>query len=184
MNGGQSMEYMPFASLAEESNSGWVWLWETEQLKSRMIVKIVHDGRKVFCECRAIDDNFLSQYNRDGRKPIPEANRDALVINKWFRDALGGVKTQEVVELAITPAKLPGWRAFRAAAHHPDPMVRIATRLGALSVWLGLCSLIAALIPMGEALCRPSVCLVLLAFAIGTGLIGLVALRPVSRARI
>ena len=57
---GQHMQYRVFASLAEESNSGWVWLWKTDKLKSRTIVKIVHDGRNVFCECRAIDGNFLN----------------------------------------------------------------------------------------------------------------------------
>ena len=138
------MKYKTFAALADESNSGWVWLWETDELKSRKIVKIVHNGHPVFCECRTIDANFTNQYNKPPRVPIPITAKNTLIISKWYRDALGGIKTEDDVPLTIAPAKIPIWRAVRAAAHHPDFMVRLATYLGVIGVWSGLCSLIAS----------------------------------------
>jgi hypothetical protein len=112
-----------------------------------MIVKIVHNGRKVFCECRTIDANFIDQYNQPPRIPIPKTADNTLVISKWYRDVLGGIKTQDDVQLAITPAKIPFWRTVRAAAHHPDVMVRLAAYLGVIGVWSGLSSLIASILP-------------------------------------
>jgi hypothetical protein len=141
------MKYRTFAALAEESNIGWVWLWETAELKSRMIVKIVHNGRKVFCECRTIEDNFIDQYNQPPRISIPKTVDNTLVISKWYRDVLGGIKTQDYVQLAITPAEIPFWRTVRAAAHHPDVMVRLAAYLGVIGVWSGFSSLFASFLP-------------------------------------
>ncbi len=152
------MEYKTFAALVEESNSGWVWLWKTAELKSRKIVRIVHIGREVFCECRTIDNNFLKRYNLVDseflkqymvrpRKEIPESPENALVISEWYRSALGIEKTQEVVPLTITPVKTPFWRSVRAAAHHPDAMVRLATYLGAIGVWSGVSGLLVSWLP-------------------------------------
>jgi hypothetical protein len=175
------MQYRVFASLAEESNSGWVWLWETDKLKSRMIAKIVHDGRNVFCECRAIDGNFLNQYNQPPRISIPNNQKDALVIGKWYRDALGGIETQKDVSLTITPAKIPAWRAFRAAAHHPDLVARLATYLGAFGVWSGVCSLVASFLPADVALYCVSARVITSLFALLFGVVCLAACRPVAR---
>jgi hypothetical protein len=175
------MEYKTFAALAEESNSGWVWLGENEELKSRMIVKIVLSGREVFCECRTIDANFMDQYNQQGRVPIPKPAGNTLVIGKWYRDALGGIKTQEDVPLTITPAKMPAWRAFRAAAHHPDFVVRLATYLGVIGVWSGFSSLFASFVPPDLVLFCVGARTISSVFALLFGVICVAACWPIRR---
>ncbi len=175
------MEYKTFAALAEESNSGWVWLWPTDELESRKIVKIVHNGRKVFCECRTINDNFRNLYNRPPRISIPENPKNALIIGQWYRDALGGIKTQDDVPLAITPAKIPIWRAVRAAAHHPDVMVRLFTYLGVIAVWSAALSLLASFLPANGVVFSVGPRMISFIFALLFGVVCIGACWPIRR---
>jgi hypothetical protein len=175
------MKYQTFAALAEESNSGWVWLGETGELKSRLIVKIVHNGHKVFCECRTIDGNFCNLYNHPPRISISGNPKKALVISQWYRSALGGIETQQEVDLDITPAKIPFWRAIRAAAHHPDLLTRLFTYLGVIAVWSVAFTLLASFLPANSVVFCAGPRVISFIFALLFGAVCISACWPVRR---
>jgi hypothetical protein len=134
-------------ALSEEANEGWVWIHDPcrkEPLGKRAVVTIRRPGhcRCVYVEVRKIDCNFLRQYNRRPRINI-RCELETITMSEWYRDALGIRATDENncdgrVQLNVRKANLWGWRSLRAACHHPDPVVRLGTRLGILGVWLGL----------------------------------------------
>jgi hypothetical protein len=139
--------YIIRAALAEETNDGWVWLCgpSTKYLDSRTVVKMRRPGRcwAVFTEVRRIDCNFLRQYNASLRINI-DCKQDAIVMAEWYRRALAIRGTTDEdnstgrVPLIVNEARVWGWRSLRAACHHPDPVVRLGTRLGMLGAWLGV----------------------------------------------
>jgi hypothetical protein len=95
---------------------------------------------------RKIDCNFLSQYNNDPKEVRVDINKNknTIIMAEWYRRALAiraptnrDNKTDTVL-LIVKKAKIWGWRSLRAASHHPDPVVRLGTRLGVLGAWLGL----------------------------------------------
>jgi hypothetical protein len=73
---------------------------------------------------------------------------DTLVMGEWYRDALSIAATTQsnnrtgAVPLVVKKVRCWGWRSLRSACHHPDPVVRLATRLGVLGTWLGLVALV------------------------------------------
>lgn len=136
-------QYIIRAALHDESNEGWVWM---NDHVSRAIVCITNsdNNQYVYCQVRKIDENFRKQYNKDGRYKLTSA--DTIVTSQWYRDALGGFDTTEkdnktgLVKLDVQPVGclVQWWGSLRAAAHHPDIVVRLGTRLGIISAWLGL----------------------------------------------
>ena len=141
------VKYIIRAALAEEANDGWVWICgpSTNGLDSRTVVQISQPGRcyKVYTEVRTIDCNFLRQYNVSPRIAI-DREKDTIVMAEWYRRTLAISATSDQdnktgnVSLIIKKAKIPVWRSVRAACHHPDPVVRLGTRLGILGTWLGI----------------------------------------------
>jgi hypothetical protein len=137
------MDYTIYAALTEEENEGWIW-FEQPNFKTRTLVKVYNPdtNRSILCVSRHIDENFLRRYN--GRCHIITITNPSksLVINEWYRDALGGFATTfhsgHDLTLIITPLKLWGWRDVRAACQHPDIVARIGTRLGLVGTWLGV----------------------------------------------
>ncbi len=138
--------YTIFAALSDEANEGWVW-FGCPSLPARTIVKVhcPRTHRTVYCESRRIDPNFKCKYNETPRQYIQNPC-ESLVIGEWYRNALGGIATKQVVELDITPARVPAWSGIRASCQHPQIVVRVGTRLGALGAWLGLVGFAAALL--------------------------------------
>lgn len=141
-------QFIVRASLHEEANAGWVWL---DGFPSRSLVKITHvaTGRRVICEARRFDANFLQKYNHDPRIAIDPLKRGhTIVMSQWYRDALSGFPTTApdhqtgLVELSISRCRCPKWAGIRAASQHPDMVARIGTRLGILGAWLGIVGLI------------------------------------------
>lgn len=139
-------KYIIRVALHEEANEGWIW---TKGFRSRTIVRIRNPANKstVFCQIRRLDENFVEIYNDDPKKRrIPLIDADTIVMSQWFRDALGELKTTHpnnktgLVNLKIDPYEhyWRWWGSLRAAAHHPDIVVRLGTRLGVIGVWLGL----------------------------------------------
>lgn len=129
-----------FAALREDTQQGWIWLQDTS-LPARSVVKITNpaNGSVVYCEALQIDSNFLSAYNQSPRITI--SNREtALVINGWYRTALGGLSTQTEVSLKIEPSN-SWWGKFKACTHHPQIIVRVAAWLGAIGLFLGIIGL-------------------------------------------
>jgi hypothetical protein len=139
-------DYIVRAALAEDTNDGWVWICgpSSKHLRSRTVVKMrcPNRCRSVYTEVRKIDHNFIQKYNQSPRIPIV-CERDTIVMAEWYRRALGINDTTELdnntgtVQLIVTQTGLLGWRSIRAACHHPDPVVRLGTRLGLLGAWLG-----------------------------------------------
>lgn len=126
-----------FASLREDTQQGWIWL-QNPTLPARSVIRIKNpdNGKVVYCEALQIDNNFLAAYNQQPRFTI-SAPQEALVINGWYRAALGGVSTQSDVQLSIKPCN-SWWGKFKACTHHPQTVVRVAAWLGLISVILGL----------------------------------------------
>lgn len=126
-----------FAAQSEDAQQGWVWL-KKPNLPVRSIIKIKNtaNGKSVYCEALQIDQNFLNSYNQLSRFTISNPS-DALVINGWYRAALGGISTQSDASLSISPCNF-WWGKFKACTHHPQTVVRVAAWLGLISVVLGL----------------------------------------------
>lgn len=163
-----SEDYSVFSALHEETDKGWVWalLEEAEGFRSRMTIKISHAGRSVYCEYRTIDTNFVKRYDCSDHtkcmyfKNKEEAKhesvndltslREVIVISDWYRKALGDFgttwKTGERQKLAISKPRCALWADLRAACQHPEPGVRVATRVAILGTWLGVTALLPALV--------------------------------------
>jgi hypothetical protein len=69
-----------------------------------------------------------------------------MILSDWYRKALD-IKPAHKAQLDIESLKDHFWCALRAGCQHPDPMVRLATRLGVLGTWLGISGLLFALVP-------------------------------------
>jgi len=143
------MDYDVFMALHEEAHSGWVW-FKTPDFPSRTLVRIKHSARSVTCECRILDDRDVAHYNAEthGKRTIdPNAYGDVLIANDWYRTALG-IKAAHRMPLTIVSVGDCPWHALRAACHNPNPMVRLAMRLGVLGAWLGIGGVLFALVPI------------------------------------
>jgi len=163
-----SEDYSVFSALHEETDKGWVWtrLEKAEGFTSRITIKISHAGRSVYCEYRSIDANFVKRYDRSDNtkcmyfKTKEEARREpvsdltslskVIVISDWYRKALGDFgttwKSGERQKLAISKPRCALWADLRAACQHPEPGVRVATRVAILGTWLGVTALLPALV--------------------------------------
>jgi hypothetical protein len=131
-------------ALREDTNDGWVWICgpTSQSLKSRTVVKVRYPSRSryFYAEVRKIEENFLRQYNDPKQRICINCDQNTIVMAEWYRSALGikDISKSNSFALVVTPAKLWGWKSLRAACHHPDPVVRLSTRLGVLGAWLGL----------------------------------------------
>jgi hypothetical protein len=165
--------YRVFAALHEDTDKGWVWLLlkECEGFRSRMTIKISRGQHSVYCQHRNFDENFVRKYDssdettsmyfgieekdharqkdlaRDAvrhrvKVVLPE---DVIVISGWYRRALGDLKRGSREQLTITKPWFSPWADLRAACQHPEPGMRIATRIAILGTWLGVTAFLAAL---------------------------------------
>jgi hypothetical protein len=158
------IRYEIYASRDEDAKEGSVWLYRPNYpSRTIMVMKRVDEGGrqwKTFCEARHIDRNFIRRYNdNEGqRTEILTRPTNVLVISEWYRNALGGFATshqpghEKLYAIAVRRARLPGWRALRAAAHHPDFGIRLGTRLGVLGGWLGLLGILLGLPALKDVL--------------------------------
>ena len=129
--------YKVLASLRSDMNEGWVWVSNVD-FESRSIIKITNkeNRKKIYCECLKIDDNFLKEYNQEGRVPIDEIEK-VIVINEWYRKRLGGLLTKKDYQLEIVAAN-NWWGRLCSNLSHPQAVVRCATVLAIISVLLGV----------------------------------------------
>lgn len=138
-------DYIIRASLHDEANEGWVWV---EDFPSRSLIKISSraHGRDVVCQTRKLDENFKRLYNAEGAGRIEiNLGQNTIVMSEWYRHALGGFNTTKDDnangKVALDIQRYRGWQPLgqlRAASQHPDIVVRLGARLGALGAWLGL----------------------------------------------
>jgi hypothetical protein len=168
-------KYKVFAALHEDTDKGWVWLRLEEKMgfRSRMTIRICNGKFSVYCEHRNFDANFVRVYDsseettsiyfgRDEQdhirqKSIAKAEIeqrkavdmeqlwDSIIIGGWYRRALGDLKTGGPQELKICKPRLSFWADLRAGCQHPEPGVRIATRVAILGTWLGAAAFLPAL---------------------------------------
>ncbi len=131
------MKYHIFASKIEHIEAGGVWIG-SPKLPPRTLICIKNEdtGRSVYCEGLFLDTNFIANYNQAARIHIKEPEK-TIVISAWYRKSLGGIETQSDQKLTIKEATSAGSH-LRAALQHPQQAMRIATRLGILSVILGI----------------------------------------------
>lgn len=134
------MRYMVHASLVDDLNQGWIWANNID-LSPRSTVKIINlkNNIKVYCECLEIDNNYLRKYNVDPRISI-DNNIPSITINSWYRSKLGNLDTKTIYELEIWEANESYYKLF-ASNSHPQVIVRLATKLAVLSVFLGILGL-------------------------------------------
>lgn len=135
--------------LHAESSSGWVWCDPGSDLKkklklnesARTLVRIVNrrNRKSVVCECRLLDDYYVRTYDevsRDKGYEFLQRANNPMIMSGWYRRALGIGDEGHREELSLERVgKYLG--PIRAGAEHPDQIIRLATRLGVLSVWLG-----------------------------------------------
>lgn len=135
------MKYKIFAALQEDINTGWIWIGKPK-IHQRAVVRIVNkkNGKKIYCEALSIDENFRKKYKEDNRIPIGEPDY-SIVINEWYRKRLGNIMTQSDYDLGIKETNNIFGRVY-ATLQHPQVVVRIAMKLGIVSVILGFVGLI------------------------------------------
>jgi hypothetical protein len=166
--------YRVFAALHDETDKGWVWLSLNEAggFRTRMTVRIACGKRSVYCEYRGLDANFVRRYDandettsmyfgttvqdhaaqkdlaqtavRHREKVDLQQVSDVIVIGDWYRKALGGFRTGGKQSLAVSVPGCSQWADLRAACQHPEPVMRIATRIAILGAWLGVAGFLPA----------------------------------------
>jgi hypothetical protein len=147
----QSSKFYIQAALHGESSSGWIWAARSELL-ARSFVKITNkrNRKSVICEYREIDSYFIKTYDCASEEKCAEPlrlDKNPIVMSLWYRHALG-IKNEGIYEdLSIDPISSK-FSVIRAGSQHPDPMVRLATGLGLVGVWLGIDSIGLSLIPL------------------------------------
>ncbi len=147
--------YSVYAALHDESDKGWVWSKKEGTLtRTIVLLKNREKKRSVYCEYRELDHHFVNQYNDEFRAFDPKYSlptnpaqwKDIIIIGGWYRDALGHIKQQSTIDLEIVKPLLSSWAGLRAACQHPDPGVRVATRLAVIGTWLGVIGLLFAVL--------------------------------------
>jgi hypothetical protein len=166
-----STNYRTFGALHEDTDKGWVWLLlgETTGLSSRMTIRISRPEakRSIYCEYRALDDNFVRTYDTSedttsiyftNKQNAPRRDilidlsslGDVIVLSDWYRKGLGGFNTTArsggKQKLNICKPWFPLWADLRAACQHPEPGVRVTTRVAILGTWLGVTALVPAIV--------------------------------------
>jgi len=148
-------KYAVYAAPQEESDKGWVWTKKEEILtRTFVLLKNPARNRSVYCEYREIDRNFVNRYNEAHEKfdakyslaTNPAHWSDIIIASGWYRDALGRIKQQSTVDLEVVEPLLQSWASLRAACQHPDPGVRVATRLAVFGTWLAVVGLLFAVL--------------------------------------
>jgi len=157
------LNFHVYHALHDDTDKGWVWFLNPA-FTARMTLKIRNpsNGKSVYCEYRDIDEPFLTLYNeRAHTRPIdPEGTyhageyfqirdstkfEDILVISGWYRSALG-IPGANTCSLDVRKPRSASWADLRAACQHPEPGVRVATRVAILGTWLAVVGLLAALV--------------------------------------
>ncbi len=162
--------YKVYASLHEDTDKGWVWAGLGKDFQSRTTIRITRRsaGRScsVYCEYREIDANLVKIYDAaenaermyfTSKLTAQMAKRkdidlsclvNVAVISEWYRNALGGFDTFKrsgaLQTLSFDQPYWAWWRDLRAACQHPEPGVRVATKVSILATWLGVTGLLFA----------------------------------------
>lgn len=131
--------YRVLPALRADMNEGWVWLGrKNSELRPIIRIKNKTKGKKIYCECLEIDNNYLTEYNQPSRYRIQEAEINSVVtMNDWYRKKLGNLEKNREYELEVEEYKT-AFGKLHACLGHPQTIVRVATKLGLWSVALGV----------------------------------------------
>ena len=140
--------YKVFAALHDESNAGWIWMPPENGFTSRDLITITSltKKKKVYCDCRIIDDNFQSYYKKETGNSI-DNKYNTIVISDYYRNKLGGLNTEEEYEFEIVRGKCFVSK-IRTLLQHPDNIVKIATWLAIISIGIGLLSILSSILSL------------------------------------
>ncbi|HHD6407032.1 hypothetical protein [Aeromonas salmonicida] len=99
------MGYYVLASLAEDINSGWCWIKDSN-VSNRSLVQIKNNdnGRSIVCEALSIDVNFKKIYENKSISKTNSSildNHNTVLMNAWYREKLGIHETQVEYDLQI-----------------------------------------------------------------------------------
>lgn len=136
-------KYKVLAANVESIDSGIVWIQDEKNRPQRSICEITNtrNNKKTYCEVLKIDKNFTNnRNNRCGASKVPDS-QPAIVISQWYRVKLGieGAGTIEHLEIK---EKNSYCGKIRSCLHHPQVVIRLATKLAGLSVILGFIGII------------------------------------------
>ena len=142
-------KYRIYAAIRDDVSSGWIWI-NNKKIQQRSILFIYNPQNKkyLYSEALKIEGNYLRNYNQSNSGRIPlligNENEPVIVINEWYRHKLGDIQTQEYCELEITEENnCVGW--IMACLHHPQIIVRIATILAIISIFISIISVVIAI---------------------------------------
>lgn len=141
------MGYYVLASLAEDINSGWCWIKDSN-FSNRSLVQIKNNdnGKSIVCEALSVDPNFENTYKSRTSSKINESildKQNTVLMNAWYREKLGIYKTQCEYNLQVgVVTKWCIYKRIKACTTHPQVAVRLSTWLGVAGVFLGAVSLI------------------------------------------
>jgi hypothetical protein len=157
-----------YAALHDESDKGWVWLPGVKSVRRKTVFLWYPEKRSaVYCEVREIDPNFVKVYAREhGKTEADYTLNDMIVISQWYRDALGIERTEMRVTIEVSESRAiwKWWADIRATSQHPDPVARLATRLGVIGLVVGILgTTIPFLVDGSWSFCTKSSVMVLLA---------------------
>jgi hypothetical protein len=141
------MRYQIRSALHEEAKEGWVWIYPPlSKTTIHIQIRNIATGRTVVCEQREIDENFRWLYNaRELTRSLP-LNENVIVISSYYRDRLElALDAAEPQDLSISATGGP-FAGLSAGLKHPASVVRTATWLGILSIFLGVLSFALAVI--------------------------------------
>lgn len=138
------MLYEVRAALSEETSYPHVWLGgEPLPLRSIILIKNRANGKKVTCEYRKVEPNFIKKYNSNKSRVSINENQPTIVIAEWYRDILG-IKTRTLVDLDIS--RICFFSQTRMSLKHPDNVMRYAAKLARLSIYLGAIGVLLGLV--------------------------------------
>lgn len=130
--------YRVLPALRADMNEGWVWLTrKNSEPRSIIQIKNKTDHKKIYCECLEIDKNYLTEYTG---YTIKETDL-VITMNGWYRKQLGKLEKNKEYELEVKEYNNV-YGKLMACLFHPQTIVRIATRLGLLSIAIGIVSVL------------------------------------------
>ncbi len=91
--------YRVLPALRADLNEGWGWV-ARKNSEPRPIIRITNktDGKKIYCECLEIDNNYLNEYNQPSRYQIKNTE-SVVTMNDWYRKKLGNLEKNREYEL-------------------------------------------------------------------------------------
>jgi len=142
------VEFHIRAALHDEAKDGWAWIIPAQDVEAPYVrIRNLANDKAVVCEQRVIDENFRRIYNgREYTRRIAP-DEQVLVISTHYRKRLQIRSTEETANLEVAP-RYGSIASLRAGWSHASPVVRVATKLGFVSLILGFLGLATGLVSL------------------------------------